>query len=378
MRVAYLDTTANPYDAGATGLRDIAWEMAAAAASLGVEAYLAVPTAVTIRPPSGVKTIQFSPVPFCQVNVLGHLLTILRTGYELKSSGIHFDYLHAPEYATTGVLSPMSRTPVISTVSGNIYDRIENGNPFGPVTTQVFKLYTKSTARFSSTIIAVSKSMERWWLRSGTQRCKLKQIPAGVDIKKFSPQNVDPQGLGFHPDKFTIIFVGRLSQEKGLGDLLDAMSLLRHQHIEVHLFGAGPMRAEIEGYIQKHDLKASVHLRGPVARTDLPYLYSAADLTVLPSYTEALPRVMMESMASGCAFLGTRISGIEDHIIDGVTGFIIPPHSPIHLAKKITDAAKDRSQLRQIADQGRSYVCSTLAWTKVMCRVLSEVYNSNG
>lgn len=374
MRIAYLDTTSNPYEAGASGLRDIAWEMAAAAAALGVEAYLTVPTAVKVSIPKKVQPITFSPVPFCRVNVVGHLLTSLRTAYELTKTGRKFDYYHVPEYATTGVLGPIVDTPMISTVSGNIDDRVQNGNPFGPVSTQALKLYTKSTVKHSATIIAISTAMEYWWLGSGTPPDKLRQIPIGVDIDEFSPRNVDPAHVGFDRAKFNLVFAGRLSREKGLIDLLDAIRMLRHEEICLHLFGSGPLHNEISEYIRMHDLHGMIKLCGRVQRKDLPYIYSCGDLTVLPSYTEGLPRVMMESMACGCAFLGTEISGIEDHIVDYDIGFIVPPHSPKQLAERIVSAATDRGSLARIAKRGREYVCSTLSWNSVMQRVISEVY----
>lgn len=374
MRVAYLDTTANPYDPGPTGLRDVAWEMAAAAAALGVRAALVVSSAVALDPPPGVAVVRFPPPPLCRVNVLGHLLTSLRAGRELRRRGLPFDILHTPEYATAGVLAPRLRAPVVATVSGHIGDRVRNGNPFGPVTTLAFRRYTRATARHAAAVIAVSRAMERWWLASGVPSQRLRLIPSGVDLALFRPQPADPARFGFDPTRFNVIFVGRLSREKGPLDLLAAMRLLDGRAIALHVFGAGPLQSELERAIAAHHPAGAARLCGVVPRAALPALYSAADLIVLPSHTEALPRVMAEAMACGCPFLGARVSGIEDHIVDGDTGFLVPPHAPQQLAQRLAEAAGDRGALAQIAQRGRAYVADALAWPAVMRRVIAEVY----
>ena len=374
MRVAYLDTTCHPYKPGASGLSDIAWEMAGAAARQGIDASLFGAYAVPTVGPQGVKLIQLPPVKLWGVSVLGHFLTSMRVWNMLKRIDA-FDALHTPEYVTPGVLAPFVKWPMVCTVSGNIYDRIQNGNPFGPVTTQSFKLYTRSTAKYSSIVIAVSKAMEAWWSKCGTPKSRLKQIPAGVDIERFRRVEVDKSTLGFDANFFEVIFVGRLSHEKGIWDQLEAMRLLKGKPIRLHLFGDGPLKSKIEAYLQTHDLEQSVCLRGSVPRADLPRYYSAADLTILPSYTEAMPRAMMEAMACGSAFLGTQISGIEDHIHDFDNGFILAPHQPQDLARYIADASADRATLARIAQRGCDYVRDTLSWDVLMRRVKTEVYS---
>jgi glycosyltransferase involved in cell wall biosynthesis len=216
--------------------------------------------------------------------------------------------------------------------------------------------------------------MERWWLASGVPPGRLRLIPSGVDLALFRRQPVDRAGFGFDPGRFNVVFLGRLSREKGPLDLLAAMRRLAGRAITLHLYGAGPLLPAIKRYIATHQLQDAVRLHGVVPRAALPALYSAADLIVLPSHTEALPRVMAEAMACGCAFLGARISGMEDHIVDGQTGFLVPPHAPTCLAQRIADAAGDRGALARVAQQGQAYAADTLAWPAVMRRVIAEVY----
>jgi len=145
----------------------------------------------------------------------------------------------------------------------------------------------------------------------------------------------------FHdPRQLAVVYVGRLSGEKGLLDLLEAMRLvcdrLPDRSIRLRIVGEGPMRADLEGVARQLGLGEQVEFRGllPFGR-ELFEEYNAADVFVLPSYTEALGAVLLEAMALGVPVVGTRVGGIVGLIEDGRNGLLVDPHAPHQLADAI-------------------------------------------
>jgi glycosyltransferase involved in cell wall biosynthesis len=95
-----------------------------------------------------------------------------------------------------------------------------------------------------------------------------------------------------------------------------------------------------------------VHLVGQ--RSDVPRLMAAADLFVLPSQFEGLPLAVLEAMASGLPVVGTRVCGIEEVVVDGVTGRLVPCDDIQALAEAIRDGLVDAEQRRQWGCQARA------------------------
>jgi glycosyltransferase involved in cell wall biosynthesis len=105
----------------------------------------------------------------------------------------------------------------------------------------------------------------------------------------------------------------------------------------------------------------------------LPRWYSAADAVVLPSKSEGLPRVMLEAMACGTPFIGTRISGVVDHIRDGENGFIVAPDDEPALALRLRVVREQPLHARQIGRRGQEYVVRHLTWPLVVRRFRDAV-----
>ncbi len=105
----------------------------------------------------------------------------------------------------------------------------------------------------------------------------------------------------------------------------------------------------------------------------MPRWYSAADAVVLPSKSEGLPRVMLEAMACGTPFIGTRISGVVDHIRDGENGFIVAPDDESALALRLRVVREQPLHARQIGRRGQEYVVRHLTWPLVVRRFRNAV-----
>jgi glycosyltransferase involved in cell wall biosynthesis len=201
-------------------------------------------------------------------------------------------------------------------------------------------------------------------------------IPHGVDTVQFRRLPHARRSLGIPDDRRLVLYVGRLSPEKGVQHLLEAIHLVSQTmpEVELHLVGDGPYRNRLAQMASELEIQEHVFLHGWISQPELPVYYSAADVTVLPSFSEGLPRTMIEAMACRSPFLGTTITGIVDHVEDGKTGFLVPPGDSQALAQKLQAILVDRRASRSVGRQGAEYVRRELAWEVIVRRVRAEVY----
>jgi glycosyltransferase involved in cell wall biosynthesis len=152
-------------------------------------------------------------------------------------------------------------------------------------------------------------------------------------------------------------YIGRLSPEKGVLQLIQALPTILgdHQDLRVCIGGAGQMKESIETSLEAEKISDRVDLPGWISHDDLPHYFNRFRLLVLPSYTEGLPNIMLEAMACGTPVLATPVGAIQDVIQDGITGFIMENNSPECIAKNVIRALNS-ANLQQIAENGRKFV----------------------
>jgi len=154
-----------------------------------------------------------------------------------------------------------------------------------------------------------------------------------------------------------VAYVGRLSEGKGVPEFIEAIEGLsaNHGNIRFLIGGDGPLRGWVEEYLDKANLNSRVKFAGWIPHDELPGYLNQVKLLVLPSYTEALPNIILEAMACGTPVLVTAVGAIPDIIKDGETGFIMEDNSPDCIAGNIIRALEHPS-LEQIADKAHTLV----------------------
>jgi len=121
-----------------------------------------------------------------------------------------------------------------------------------------------------------------------------------------------------------------------------AVSICRENpHAGVVLFGEGVLRPELTQRIR--ELSLTDRFVMPGFRTDLDSLIGAADVVVLPSFTEGLPNVALEASAAGVPVVATAVGGTPEAVADGESGFLVPAGQPGMLATKVTELLRDFS-----------------------------------
>jgi glycosyltransferase involved in cell wall biosynthesis len=170
-------------------------------------------------------------------------------------------------------------------------------------------------------IVCVSQSVADFCQSRGFPAEKLMVIPNGIDIDRWrDAQPASLQAFGLPSGRRAIVYVGRLDRQKGLDDLLLAMSVAL-PHLSEHdllLVGEGNERKRLESIASRPALQGRVHFAG--WQTDVPGILAAADLLVLPSRWEGMPNVVLEAMAAGKPVAATRAEGVSELLGDLAAG----------------------------------------------------------
>ncbi len=165
--------------------------------------------------------------------------------------------------------------------------------------------------------------------------------------------------LGIHPEAPLAATVGRLTEQKGLLYLLEAMALVREQLPEARLLVVGDAQDGREEY-KRELLRAQARLKLEEAvlftgvRDDVPEVMQAIDLFVMASLWEGFGLVFLEAMAAGKPIVATMVSAIPEVVEEGVTGLLVPPRDPKALSGAMVSLLADRERGRAMGRAGLS------------------------
>ena len=194
----------------------------------------------------------------------------------------------------------------------------------------------------------------------------IKVIPNGVDTEKFSEKRYQHES----GKVIRILFVGRISYEKGLQYLLPAISRIDAHQYQLEIVGDGKFRSEVEKISLKLGLCEKVHIRGWVPQRELPNIYQAADLLVLPSTSEGMPNVILEAMSSGLPVVATRIPGSEELVRDGESGMLVEKEDVDGLADAIEKLVSQPRLRWEMGQKGRE-IARGYRWEQIAMQYLA-------
>jgi glycogen synthase len=169
-----------------------------------------------------------------------------------------------------------------------------------------------------------------------------------------------------------VLFVGRISEQKGLFDLLEAARALE-KGVMVVICAATPDTPELEARFARAVTELpSVHwIPAMLDVADVVELYSHAALFVCPSVYEPFGLINLEAMACETAVVASRVGGIVEVVEAGVTGLLVAPGSPSELAAAITSLLADPARARAMGVAGRRRVEERFTWARVAERTES-------
>jgi starch synthase len=245
-------------------------------------------------------------------------------------------------------------------------------------------------------VIAVSHGMRKDILNAYPELDpnKVEVVYNGIDSQKWQPlHDADlVRSLGVNPDQRSVIFVGRITRQKGLPYFLRAASQLPAD-VQLVLCAGAPdtpeIKAEVEHLVSELSKTRSgvIWIPEHLPQPKLAALLTSADVFVCPSIYEPLGIVNLEAMACGAAVIGTATGGIPEVIVDGETGWLVPIEqvqdgsgTPVDDQKFVNDwgsalnAALESGKLEQFGQAGRLRAVEEFSWESIATRTL-EVYS---
>lgn len=153
--------------------------------------------------------------------------------------------------------------------------------------------------------------------------------------------------------RLRLIMVGRLSAEKGIAGLLEALAAVEPEvRPQLAIVGDGPFRTDLDRSVDQLELGNDVTFLGRLAEADTLREIAVSDVLVLPSFMEGLPIVLMEALALGKPVIATRVAGIPELVRDGETGLLFTPSDWNELAAHIRALATDDALRSSLGSNG--------------------------
>lgn len=231
-------------------------------------------------------------------------------------------------------------------------------------------LLSRISCRFSNQIILNSKGqIKEYKLEKYADKIDT-AFEHIIDFDRFSvKRNYDER-------EEQVGYVGRLSQEKGILNFLEAVNILikKGKNINFSICGEGDLEEEVKEYIKRWKLQDKVKFKGWISNQKLPHHLNNLKLIVIPSYTEGLPNLMLEAMSSGTPVLANQVGSIPELIRDGENGFLLDDNSPENIAHHIIRSL-DSPDLNRISDNAHEYIVNNFSledlrkrWAEILYR----------
>lgn len=214
------------------------------------------------------------------------------------------------------------------------------------------------TGRITHRFIAVSEAnREKAQALRIAGKDDVEVIRSGICIDEFSNREFDAaakkKALGLDPDRPLALMVACLKPQKNPLDFVEVAAMVKEKApaAQFALAGDGELRGEVEGAIRSRGLTDTVMLLG--WRRDVPELMWAADVLVLTSLWEGLPRVYPQAIAAGVPIIGTMVDGAVEAVIDGRNGWLFKPRDSEGMAARVAELLLDPERARQMGTAGR-------------------------
>lgn len=271
----------------------------------------------------------------------------------------------ARQFAARGVRHIHAHWSTHPTTSAYIASRL-TGIPFS-FTTHAYDIYQDRImleAKFRRSAFSVSECRHTIDFIAARilsfDRTKVHLIYNGLDLARDFGAIVRAPD----PGRPLVLAVGRLVPTKGFDYLVEAARILHSENrqLRVMIAGDGPNRSHLAAAIERHGLRGTVELIGPKSEPEVRKLIAVASVMVVPACTpdhgfhDALPTIIMESMAVGTPVVTTPVFGIPEVVVDGVNGLLVPERDSGALAAAIRRLLEDPSLAARLTGEGRATI----------------------
>ena len=272
--------------------------------------------------------------------------------------------------------SAVSRGPaIVHTIHGLAFTASANA-----VVNHAYRLLEKWTAPITDKIICVADSMRDQSLAGGVGKAsQYVTVYSGMEIAPFLNPPVDRNTmrttLGIADDQIIVGTIARLFDLKGHEDLLALAPALCSQYPQLRFMwvGDGSLRSKFEQQIAAMNLRDRFILTGLVPPTKIPELTNAMDILAHPSRREGLARALPQGSMCGCPCVTYDIDGAKEGVLNGTTGFVIPPFEKLKFGDAIAQLLGDAGLRKQMGGAGRAFASQRFG-ADVMVKSLEREY----
>jgi glycosyltransferase involved in cell wall biosynthesis len=248
----------------------------------------------------------------------------------------------------------------------------------------LYILTERALAHLTDTVISVNEFDRRRLIRWGLAPHKVVTIPNGIDPDAFArPPNIESlrRELGVQKGQKLVMQVGGLRAQKApLAFVEGARHVVRERpNARFVLIGDGPLREAVRTRVLECGLEQYVQLPG--WRQDARTLMWAADVVTLTSLWEGSPHTLLEAMACARPVVATSVNGCPEIVLDGVTGFLVPPGDPLAWAGRVIALLDDPAKAGAMGERGRKRVEEQFSLRRMIAQIeglYAQVWKGNG
>jgi glycosyltransferase involved in cell wall biosynthesis len=349
----------------------------------------ALPAVVNVRRGMRVVNLDAGPPTFvAKEQLLRHMPAFAEAAHELLRRSAPYDVIHANFFMSGLVglrLKEIFGVPLAMTFHALGLVRQEHQGPndgFPPVRAEIERCIVRGADR----LIAECPQDEADLIRLyGADPARISTVPCGVDLAEFGPgcKASARRELGLDDDEFVILQLGRMVPRKGVDIVIRALGML-DPSLRARVLVVGgeshdpdPLRTpeigRLRALAEACGVADRVTVTGQRRRDELPACYRAADVFVTTPWYEPFGITPLEAMACGTPVIGSAVGGIKHSVVDGITGFLVPPRNPAALAERLRQLQAHPWLGQSMGRSGMRRVRALFTWERVAAD-LAEVY----
>ncbi len=206
----------------------------------------------------------------------------------------------------------------------------------------------KTSLALADRIICLSDHLRQTLENKSANPEKMVTLSSGLDLERFQFQPLNEERDSF-------LFVGRIEKLKGIKSVLRFFEMYQKEipHSKLSICGDGSMLKDLS---QEYARIPGIHCHGHVTHNELPHFFSNASILILPSYSEGLPNVILEAMASGTAVIASNVGELPNLLGHGSRGMLVPPGDPDAIFKAALKFREDEVFFTTCIRNARDYV----------------------
>lgn len=221
---------------------------------------------------------------------------------------------------------------------------------------KTFQALYKQAFAYASALVVVSSDMQKSLISQGAPKGKIRLIPYGVNTSMFKQVRLSA--------RINFLFIGRLVDKKAPLVLISAFAKVAEKIPDAHLriVGNGPLLNQAQHLVKMLALQEKVTFAGVLTRQEIlstmadTYCYVQHSLTAKDGDKEGTPNSILEASAVGLPIVSTKHAGINEAVIDGITGFLVNEHDDEAMAQRMVQIASSRELAKKMGHAARQHI----------------------